>query len=148
MKNIRIALILCVACLMAVGCRKDEVNEIRTYSSDRFKVQIEPFKDNDSKAYLNYTDGLSRIIYENGDKIQVNGREYTMSYEDGVWLATGSAYTGEKFYAAYCDGTLNTWDSAAGPKYNFNINTYIEGNTHNKIILAFGLIMDKCTRWF
>jgi len=136
MKNIRIALILCAACLMAVGCRKDEVDQIRTYSSDCFKVQIEPFKDNNSKAYLNYTDALSRIIYENGDKIQVNGREYTMSYEDGVWLARGTAYTGEKFYAAYCDGTLSDWDSAGGPKYNFNINDYSDDEHHNKIILA------------
>lgn len=136
MKNIRIALIVCVACLLAVGCRKDEVNQIRTYSSDCFKVRIEPFKDGNSKAYLNYTDALSRIIYENGDKIQVNGHEYTLSYEDGEWLARGSAYSGEKFYAAYCDGTLNGWDSAGGPKYNFNINDYIESYEHNKIILA------------
>ena len=137
MKNIRIALIACLFSLVAVACHKDEVDKIRTYSSNCFKVQIAPFADeSNSKAYLNYTEALSRIIYENGDKILVNGHEYTLSYEDGEWLARGEAYTGEKFYAAYCDGTLNGWDSAAGPKYNFNINTHLTSNTHNKIILS------------
>lgn len=137
MKNIRIALIACLFGLLAVACHKDEVDKIRTYSSNCFKVQIAPFVDeNNSKAYLNYTEALSRIIYENGDKILVNGHEYTLSYEDGEWLARGDEYTGEKFYAAYCDGTLGGWDSAAGPKYNFNINDYSDNKTHNKIILA------------
>lgn len=137
MKNIRIALIACLFSLVTVACHKDEVDKIRTYSSNCFKVQIAPFADeSNSKAYLNYTEALSRIIYENGDKILVNGHEYTLSYEDGEWLARGEDYTGEKFYAAYCDGTLNGWDSAAGPKYNFNINTHLTSNTHNKIILS------------
>lgn len=138
MKNIRIALIACLFSLLAVACHKDEVDKIRTYSSNCFKVQIAPFADeSDSKAYLNYnTETFSRIIYENGDKILVNGHEYTLSYEDGEWLARGEDYTGEKFYAAYCDGTLNGWDSSAAPKYNFNINTHLTSNTHNKIILS------------
>lgn len=137
MKNIRIALIACMVSLLAVACHKDEVDKIRTYSSDCFKVRIESFRDEgNSKAYLNYTDAISRIIYESGDKILVNGREYTLSYEDGEWLARGSAYTGEKFYAAYCDGTLNGWDSVGGPKYNFNINDYSDSKLHNKIVLT------------
>ena len=95
MKNIRIALIACLFSLVAVACHKDEVDKIRTYSSNCFKVQIAPFADeSNSKAYLNYTETLSRIIYENGDKILVNGHEYTLSYEDGEWLARGEDYTG------------------------------------------------------
>lgn len=136
MKNIRIALIACMVCLLAVACRKDD-ERFHAYSADCFKVQIAPFSDeSDSKAYLNYTEAISRIIYESGDKILVNGREFTLSYEDGEWLARGSSYTGEKFYAAYCDGTLGGWDSAAGPKYTFNLNTNRASSTHNKIILA------------
>lgn len=120
--------------LLAGACHKED---IRTYNADCFKVRIAPFMDeNNSKAYLNYTESLSRIIYESGDKILVNGREYTLSYEDGEWLARGSAYTGEKFYSAYCDGTLGGWDSAAGPKYTFNVNTHRTSYTHNKIILT------------
>ena len=137
MKNTRIALIACLFGLLAVACNKDEIDKIRTYSSNCFKVQIAPFADeSDSKAYLNYTEALSRIIYESGDKILVNGHEYTLSYEDGEWLARGDEYTGEKFFAAYCDGTLGGWDSAAGPKYTFNINSHRTNSTHNKILLA------------
>lgn len=137
MKNIRFALIVCLVGLLAVSCRKDDMEMLQTYSSDCFKVNIAPFTDNNnSKAYLNYTDALSRIIYESGDKILINGHEYTLSYEGGEWLARGSRYTGEKFYAAYCDGTLNAWDSVAGPKYNFNINTHSDDKLHNKIILC------------
>lgn len=137
MKNIRIALIACMICLLAVACRKDDTR-LHAYSADCFKVQIAPFNDeSNSKAYLNYTESISRIIYESGDKILVNGHEYTLSYEDGEWLARGSAYSGEKFYAAYCDGTLGGWDSAAsGPKYTFNANTNRTSSTHNKIILS------------
>lgn len=137
MKNIRFALIACLFSLVAVACDRDEVDNNRIYSTNCFKVQVAPFADESNpKAYLNYTEELSRIIYENGDKILVNGHEYTLSYEDGEWLARGEDYKGKKFYSAYCDGTLNGWDSSAAPKYNFNINTHLTSNTHNKIILS------------
>lgn len=143
MKNIRVALLACMVALFAVSCEKDaEENESPAFSGNRFKVEIASFRDaNNSKAYLNYTDALSRIIYESGDKVQINGKSFTLSYEDGEWYANadnGQPYTGKTLYTAYCDGTLNEWDSNAsgGPKYNFNINDYLDNNTHNKIILC------------
>ena len=143
MKNIRVALLACMVSLFAMSCEKDaEENDSPAFSGNRFKVEIASFRDaNNSKAYLNYTDALSRIIYESGDKVQINGRSFTLSYEDGEWYANadnGQPYTGNILYTAYCDGALSGWDSTAsgGPKYNFNINTYLTNNTHNKIILC------------
>lgn len=143
MKNIRVALLACMVALFAMSCEKDaEENESPAFSGNRFKVEIASFRDaNNSKAYLNYTDALSRIIYESGDKVQINGKSFTLSYEDGEWYANadnGQPYTGKTLYAAYCDGTLNAWDSNAsgGPKYNFNINDYLDNNTHNKLLLC------------
>lgn len=143
MKNIRVALLACMVALFAMSCEKDaEENDSPAFSGNRFKVEIASFRDaNNSKAYLNWTESLSRIIYESGDKVQINGKSFTLSYEDGEWYANadnGQPYTGKVLYTAYCDGTLNAWDSNAsgGPKYNFTINDYLENNTHNKLLLC------------
>lgn len=144
MKNICVALLACMVALFAVSCEKEaeEGNESPAFSGDRFKIEIASFRDADnSKAYLNFTEASSNIIYESGDKVQINGRSFTLTYDDGSWWANadnGQPYTGDILYTAYCDGTLNAWDSnaAGGPKYNFNINDYIDNNTHNKIILC------------
>lgn len=144
MKNIRVALLACMVALFAVSCEKEaeEENESPAFSGDRFKIEIASFRDADnSKAYLNFTEASSNIIYESGDKVQINGRSFTLTYDDGSWWANadnGQPYTGDILYTAYCDGTLNAWDSnaAGGPQYNFNINDYIDNNTHNKIVLC------------
>lgn len=134
MKINRITLLVCLISLLAVSCKKDESSMM--YTTGRFLLQMEPFSDgNDAKTYLQYGADASRIVYEEGDEVMVNGRPFTITRDGSQWFAVGSEITATKFYAAYVDGTCDEWNESAGT-YGFNINPYMDDNTHNKVILA------------
>ena len=126
MRNIRIALYVCLAGLLATACQKDKIEEqlpLREYTTDIFKLKSAPFVDdnNGQKVYLQYTDMSSTLFYEDGDKIRIGSDlggygDFVIKYRtvsDGQspavtsdgWYAQGSAeLTGNTFYAAYVDG--------------------------------------------
>ncbi len=115
-----------ILCLLAAGCTKD------FKSIDSFMLKDPTFADNDTKMHLSYTDELSVLSYDNGDHIYVNGSEFTISKASGSWKATGSApVEAEHFYAAYCDGTVNTF---SGSTHKFDLRS--NHATTNGIVLA------------
>lgn len=132
-KVYRLALMASLLGMFTVSCQKEE-GEIHT--SDRFKLEMAPFTDaNGSKIYLQFGDEHSTLIYEEGDHIQVNGTVFTIHKETDGWYANGTTISADKFYAAYVDGTLDNWSESAHT-YGFNINSSMDNNQHNKVILA------------
>lgn len=135
MKNIRIALMACLVALMAVACEKDE-EEATVYTTDRFKLEMAPFTDgNGTKIYLQFDELQSHLIYEEGDKVRVNGTPFTIQKDGDDWYAVGTRIEAPKFYAAYVDGTLGGWNESTHT-YSFNINSTMFDKLHNKVILA------------
>ena len=70
MKRIRIALLACLAGLLAVACEKENETPLQDYSTNIFKVDVASFVDNNNnKVWLQYGDP-SKLLYEDGDKIK------------------------------------------------------------------------------
>ena len=138
MKNIRIALMACLACLFATACQQEEEGD-QVFSTNRFRVEAPQFIDaNGSKVYLNYSDAGSKLIYEEGDKVYVNGHEFTLTKDGTTWYAIstdGNPVVGKRFLVAYADGAVSDFDSTAGT-YHYNLNTTLTEADHNKIVLG------------
>jgi hypothetical protein len=137
MKKIRIALLASLVCLFVVSCDKQEA-DTPLYSANRFRVEAPQFLDeNGQKVYLHYTDMASSLIYEEGDKVYINGHSFTL-VQDGGWCAVsddGNPISGKRFLVAYADGDVNNFDSAAGT-YHYNLNANLGEAQHNKIVLG------------
>lgn len=137
MKNIRIALMACLACLFATACQQEEEGD-QVFSTNRFRVEAPQFIDaNGSKVYLNYSDAGSKLIYEEGDKVYVNNHEFTLTKDGGTWYAISSdrnPVVGKRFLVAYADGAVSAFDSAAGT-YHYTLDG-LNSHDHNKIVLG------------
>lgn len=133
-KNIRFAMLLGLCGLFFTACEQEEEQQI--ISGNRFRVEAPKFVDNE-KTYLQYTDALSRIIYEEGDKVYINGVEFTLSKDgSGTWWANSSqTVTAPELYVAYADGAVADWNESAHT-YSFNLNSTIDDPDHNKVVLC------------
>lgn len=138
MKNIRIALMACLACLFATACQQEEEGD-QVFTTNRFRVEAPQFTDADgSKIYLNFNDAASKLIYEENDTVYVNGHRFRLNKEDGTWYANsldGNPVTGKRFLVAYADGAVSSFDSASGT-YHYNLNTNLTRAAHNKVVLG------------
>ena len=160
MRNIRIALYVCLAGLLATACQKEKIEEqlpLKEYTTNIFKLKSAPLTDdnNGQKVYLQFGESSSSLFYEDGDKIKIcsdlgdkgdfvikhrtpsDGQSPTVT-EEG-WYAQGSAeLTGNTFYAAYVDGYKDNSSNLTGdgPSYSFNINSIYDNDDYNKVILA------------
>ena len=156
MKRIRIALLACLAGLLAVACEKENETPLQDYSTNIFKVDVASFVDNNNnKVWLQYGDP-SKLLYEEGDKIKITSnhgvsRDYVLKYRttsDGLtpavtengWYAQGDdTLGGSVFYAAFVDGyNVNSAVlTGNGPSYTFNLNNFIGNHPErNKVILT------------
>lgn len=128
----------CLACLFATACQQEEEGD-QVFSTNRFRVEAPQFIDaNGSKVYLNYSDAGSKLIYEEGDKVYVNGHEFTLTKDGTTWYAIstdGNPVVGKRFLVAYADGAVSDFDSAAGT-YHYKLNNYLADSAHNKIVLG------------
>lgn len=132
-KNIRFAMLLGLCGLFFTACEQEEEQQI--ISGNRFRVEAPKFVDND-KTYLQFTNDLSRIIYEEGDKVYINGVEFTLSKDGDVWWANSSqTVTAPELYVAYADGAVADWSESAHT-YSFNLNSTIDDPDHNKVVLC------------
>lgn len=133
-KNIRFAMLLGLCGLFFTACEQEEEQQI--ISGNRFRVEAPKFVDNE-KTYLQFTDELSRIIYEEGDKVYINGVEFTLSKDgSGTWWANSSqTVTAPELYVAYADGAVADWDESAHT-YSFNLNSTRDDANHNKVVLC------------
>lgn len=133
-KNIRFAMLLGLCGLFFTACEQEEEQQI--ISGNCFRVEAPKFVDNE-KTYLQYTDDLSRIIYEEGDKVYINGVEFTLSKDgSGTWWANSSqTVTAPELYVAYADGDVADWNESAHT-YSFNLNSTLNSTDHNKVVLC------------
>lgn len=132
-KNIRFAMLLGLCGLFFTACEQEEEQQI--ISGNRFRVEAPKFVDNE-KTYLQFTDDLSRIIYEEGDKVYINGVEFTLSKDGDVWWANSSqTVTAPELYVAYADGAVADWNESAHT-YSFNLNSTLNSTDHNKVVLC------------
>lgn len=143
MKKIRILSIVAMVGLVMAGCAKD------SSSFGRFFIESPSFDDNGEKVVLSYSASLSKLLYENGDVISVNGSNFTLSEGATYWTATSvsgnpAEAVNNKFYVAYADnGTLTNFTSG---NYTFNILSKVDvqpssptnpnSNSTNGVVLA------------
>jgi hypothetical protein len=156
MKRIRIALLACLAGLLAVACEKENETPLQDYSTNIFKVDVASFVDNNNnKVWLQYGDP-SKLLYEEGDKIKITSnhgvsRDYVLRYrttsdgqspavtENGWYAQSDDTLGGSVFYAAFVDGyNVNSAVlTGNGPSYTFNLNNFIGNHPErNKVILT------------
>lgn len=137
MKKNRVLLFAGLACLLAVACKKDD-EALMEKTLDKFVMGDTGFKSNDnSKVALEFSS--SRLLYEEGDAIKVNGETYTLSKSGSgastVWYANGNSITATEFYCAYADGVSTTLSGFSGNSYHYNLGGRLSSAT-NKILLG------------
>ena len=138
MKKICIALLASLACLFVVSCERQE-DDATLYSTNKFRVEAPQFLDeNGQKVYLHYTDMASSLIYEEGDHVYINGKDFTLNKDGSTWYANsvnGEDVVGKRFLVAYADGEVNFVDSSSST-YHFNLMTTLSSRDHNKVVLG------------
>lgn len=156
MKRIRIALVACLAGLLAVACEKENESQTQEYSTNIFKIDVASFVDNNNnKVFLQYGDP-SKLLYEDGDKIKITSnhgvsRDYILKYrttsdgltpavtQNGWYAQSDDTLGGSVFYAAFVDGynVYSTVLTGNGPSYSFNLNPIVGDHPdRNKMILT------------
>lgn len=137
MKYSKYLLLAALATLFASACEKDEDVSIEK-SFDMFYFDNTQFASDEGKVALQFS--TNRLIYEEGDKVRVNGKEFTLSKTGSgsstKWFAKGpDAVTGSKFYCAYADGVVDGTLSGTGSTVTFNIGGRLSSAT-NKVLLG------------
>lgn len=138
MKQLRYFLMLCVFCLLAVGCEKDkEQPSGQSASYDTFLVKMPELR-SDSKSYVRFSSSLSDILYEDGDKVSINGVEFTVEYntEKGYWEAkssTGVEDIDGSFYCCSADGVVSNWNES---NKSYSVSMADSRETTTGIVLA------------
>lgn len=137
MKYSKYLLLAALATLFASACEKDEDVSIEK-SFDMFYFDNTQFASDEGKVALQFS--TNRLVYEEGDKVRVNGKEFTLSKtgsgESTKWFAKGpDAVTGSKFYCAYADGVVDGTLSGTGSTVTFNIGGRLSSAT-NKVLLG------------
>ncbi len=144
MKQLRYFLMLCVFCLLAVGCEKDKDQPSgQSASYDTFLVKMPELR-SDSKSYVRFSSSLSDILYEDGDKVSINGVEFTVEYntEKGYWEAkssTGVEDIDGSFYCCSADGVVSNWNES---NKSYSVSMADSRETTTGIVLA-GSTMDN-----
>ena len=130
MKKSYILIVLALVAMVATGCTRDEV--VRSISS--FRISESGFNDPDTKMHFTLgangaTGGLSRLCYDNGDKVLVNGHNFTLNNTSStVWVATsddGNPVEAPRFYTIFKNPGMGI--SGSGPTYDFNYESNISG---------------------
>lgn len=137
MKYSKYLLLAALATLFASACEKDEDVSIEK-SFDMFYFDNTQFASDEGKVALQFS--TNRLVYKEGDKVRVNGKEFTLSKTGSgsstKWVAIGpDAVTGSKFYCAYADGVVDGTLSGTGSSVTFNIGGRLSSAT-NKVLLG------------
>ena len=125
MKKLRLFFLAGLACMALTACDKDNLDEGRVKSFDKFVISDSKLFNSDNKVYLDFNDGLARLLYENNDHVVINGVDFTLSRSGSgastVWTASGTEITAEHFYCAYADGQASTLSNYSSNTFHFNM---------------------------
>lgn len=133
MKKSYILIVLALVAMVATGCKKEDV--VRSFSS--FRINESGFNDPDTKMHFTLasngaTGGLSKLCYDNGDKVLVNGHSFTLSNSGSVWMANaddGNPVEAPRFYTIFKNPGMGI--SGSGPTYDFDYSTNFTGQVAN-----------------
>lgn len=137
MKKSYIFMVLGLMCIFATGCNRDEV--LKSFKS--FRVVESGFDDDNTKVHLILGSGseYTRLAYDNGDAVLINGETFTLRKEATEWYADASdPVEAPVFYSIYGNG-MNL--SGTGPNYNYDITSLgattgviLGGNTTENVL--------------
>ena len=139
MKKSYILMIVAMFCMFATGCKKEEMKTI-----GRFIVSEQGFDDPDAKMHFTLANGganggVSRLCYDDGDAVLINGYNFTLHKTGTVWTAEEQNHedvTAPRFYCIYSTPNMNI--SGSGSTYSYS--TTFSGSpavaTHNGVLLA------------
>lgn len=129
MKRIFYFVLLAVASSLVTSCVKDEPvgGEPRTYSN--FIIEAPKLSaSNLGKSFVDYDyhatiDSLTRILYEDGDALYVNGKRFSIEYDGTRWCAYGDTVHDRNgsFYCCHANGAVSNF-SAPTYRVSFNDN--------------------------
>ena len=133
MKKSYILIVLALVAMVATGCKKEDV--VRSFSS--FRINESGFNDPDTKMHFTLasdgaTGGLSKLCYDNGDKVLVNGHSFTLSNTGSVWMANaddGNPVEAPRFYTIFKNPGMGI--TGSGPTYDFDYSTNFTGQVAN-----------------
>lgn len=118
MKKLHFLFLLGSLVLLATGCTKEEENvQGGVKTIDKFIVKSPTFNSN-SKSFVEYEASLTRILYDEGDIVYVNGVPFELSFETDHWEATGTSVTADVFYMAHASGSVSSFSS---PTYHVDL---------------------------
>lgn len=131
MKKSYLLMILGLMCMIATGCTKDSV------SLHRIIISESGFNDPDTKMHLTLandgaTGSISKLCYDAGDVVLVNGHEFTLAQEGGRWVANaadGNDVEADNFFCIYKNTGIGV--SGSGPNYSFNYTSNFTGQVAN-----------------
>lgn len=118
MKKTCFFLLLSIFSLLTISCEGEEQSkDMKSFNS--FIVEMPSFISND-KSHLDFTMLSSRILYDNGDKLYVNGQEFTLQDNGDHWVALGPTVTADEFYLCHANGTVSNYSV---PTYQVSFNS-------------------------
>ena len=135
MKKSYILMLVALVCMVATGCTKDAL------SLHSFRISESGFNDPDAKLHftLGSSSAPSKLAYDAGDAVLVNGHQFTLRKSGSDWYADasdGSDVEANRFYCIYVNPNMNI--NGSGSSYNYS--TSFSGSpavaTHNGVILA------------
>lgn len=141
MKKLQFFLMIGALSMLMASCVKEDAEGISDASYNSFKINP-PALTSDTKAYLDFAQDLSRILFEEGDPFYVNGVKFTLapSPNDGSWVANRADGISEKvmsdggyFYCCHADGVVNGYSST---DHTYNASISNNNTTTTGIVLA------------
>ena len=140
MKKSYILILVALVCMVATGCTKDAL------SLHSFRISESGFNDPDAKLHftLGSSTAPSKLAYDNGDAVLINGHQFTLRKSGSDWYADasdGSDVEANRFYCIYVNPNMNISGSQTYSfSTSFNDDTRPAASTsyatHNGVILA------------
>ena len=133
MKKSYLIIALAMLAMVATGCNREEV--VRSFHS--FRITESGFDDPDAKMHFTLASsgasgGHSKLCYDNGDKVLVNGHSFTLDNTGTYWRALaddGNDVEATNFYMVYNNPGMGI--SGSGPNYSFNYSSNFTGQVAN-----------------
>ncbi len=133
MKKSYLIIALAMLAMVATGCNREEV--VRSFHS--FRITESGFDDPDAKMHFTLASsgasgGHSKLCYDNGDKVLVNGHSFTLDNTGTYWRALaddGNDVEAANFYMVYNNTGMGI--SGSGPNYSFNYSSNFTGQVAN-----------------
>lgn len=148
MKKLHFFLLIGAFSMLMASCMKEDEEQKTLKSYSTFKVNPPAFT-TDSKSYLDFTQALSRILYQEGDIVYINGVQFALRKEgqgeSTIWYADRTDGGGDiedySFYCCHANGTVSNYNT---PDYTVDLGSstsgiVLAGTTDNNVLTLYPL---------